>query len=555
MTAASLIIKIELVPEKGSYSNSIHIQDVYQIVEDIMGINPITQLAVCQKGGPLAKSYKIGVKNSRIWDELNLDRFMDEQFRLTSGKLVMFLRYSEDFQEVTVKNVPPDWSGGDVCRILNFYGTVVSLKHQYMQHSERNVKADYHSVWDGNWRVKMKLTRHIPSNIIIKNTSIEIHYRHQNRTCWRCGLEHNIKECRSLGIAPRDFVNRFSWEDFPELVKKKVHKVEVRNMETEDNVEDKSGEGDEAMEKTANSGINSEHESEMETEIDRTPRVGEVPLKDVVNLLNKFAATTAEVALETPSVAEEVSPVVAAPTAEIGEVEWAKIVDLSETATEVASETTTVKVAPPVAAPRHEEAASESRHVKTPVIIPDDVMDDLIKTMSKDQLNVGNKDIAVSVVEVEVLHRDCSQVTSKILSSDETVTANTDSASEMELIDIGITPGQADKTERIDIGITPGQADKMVNSNMASQLVDNGLGNMDSSQASGTVDSTFGLMDMDFQAGATLMGPQEREAKRDNMVLSSTEDDSDGVIKFQNGTLVNSFIYSARKKKFKDDDD
>ena len=81
MTAASLIIKIVLVPKKGSYSNSIHIQDVYQIVEDNMGINPITQLAVCQKGGPLAKSYKIGVKNSRIWDELNLDRFMDEQFR------------------------------------------------------------------------------------------------------------------------------------------------------------------------------------------------------------------------------------------------------------------------------------------------------------------------------------------------------------------------------------------------------------------------------------------------------------------------------------------
>ena len=76
---ANLLLSVELVNDRGSFNRSIYIDDVYDIVEKVLKINPATELAVCQRGRDQAKYYIIGVKNEDIWNRLNLSAYIGER--------------------------------------------------------------------------------------------------------------------------------------------------------------------------------------------------------------------------------------------------------------------------------------------------------------------------------------------------------------------------------------------------------------------------------------------------------------------------------------------
>ena len=81
----------------------------------------------------------------------------------------------------------------------------------------------------------MTVAREIPSNLIISGWQIEIFCRSQIRTCYKCGQSgHEAYNCKTRY---NNFENRFSLEEYPELVPKKVPIViEEESNEAENEV-------------------------------------------------------------------------------------------------------------------------------------------------------------------------------------------------------------------------------------------------------------------------------------------------------------------------------
>ena len=217
MADHELILSIELVDYTSSHA-SLYIEDIYAVVDDVLQLNPSEHIAVIQSGriGNTVKKYNIGIKNRRIWYEQHLDLFLDTKHGLSTGKNVFIQRSYERYENVTVKNVPPHWGKEYVERVFSAYGTIINISQESLKYNVRaeDLRHDYSSIWNGNWRIRMKIRKAIPSNLIISDNPIEIHYRNQRKTCWRCGLDHQRRDCRTEAD---DFINTFDIEQFPEL--------------------------------------------------------------------------------------------------------------------------------------------------------------------------------------------------------------------------------------------------------------------------------------------------------------------------------------------------
>ena len=217
---ADLIISVELVPGAHGVNRKLSLHDMYEVVEVILKINPAEELVLLQEGRPWAKSYHIGVKNSDIWNRLNLDSFMNEQYILSTGKTILFHRAYDRYTVVTVKNIPAFWERIKVERIFSQYGVVVGMKRDQLKFSDpTECKEEYKSVWNGDWKIRMKVDNGIPSNMFLDGASIEIYYRGQRRTCFKCGRFHNFRDCDTK---EEEYENRFTWCDFPELTTIKI---------------------------------------------------------------------------------------------------------------------------------------------------------------------------------------------------------------------------------------------------------------------------------------------------------------------------------------------
>ena len=140
---SDLILNVELVEDRSTATRSLYMDDVYEIVERVLKIDPATQLAVVQKCGPLAKSYNIGVRTREIWNKLKLNSRIDEKVRLTSGSIVVINRAFERYDEVTMKNVPPYWGVDKVQRIIGFYGAVSNIRHETMRSTVNDCRPAY----------------------------------------------------------------------------------------------------------------------------------------------------------------------------------------------------------------------------------------------------------------------------------------------------------------------------------------------------------------------------------------------------------------------------
>ena len=65
--------------ETSPFNRSLYIDDVYEIIERVFKINPVTELGVMQKKGGLSKSWNIAVKDVDIHNKKNMDRFVGDR--------------------------------------------------------------------------------------------------------------------------------------------------------------------------------------------------------------------------------------------------------------------------------------------------------------------------------------------------------------------------------------------------------------------------------------------------------------------------------------------
>ena len=84
----------------------------------------------------------------------------------------------------------------------------------------------------------MKVNKSIPSSITVGGVRVEIHYRDQGISCWRCGMAHVRRECDTHHTR---FVNRFSsFDDFNEEAEDESD-VEENPAQPEKEAEDAGG--------------------------------------------------------------------------------------------------------------------------------------------------------------------------------------------------------------------------------------------------------------------------------------------------------------------------
>ena len=131
----NLILCIELVDYVRSHE-SLYIEDIYNVIENVLELSPSEHVGVIQSGGKGApKSYNVGIKNMNIWNDHQLDSVLDHKYKISSGKVVLLQRAYERYEYVTVKNIPPHWGKRYVDSIFNKYGIVVSMHQETLRYS------------------------------------------------------------------------------------------------------------------------------------------------------------------------------------------------------------------------------------------------------------------------------------------------------------------------------------------------------------------------------------------------------------------------------------
>ena len=530
----NLILSVEIVSERGTSNKSLYIQDIYDVVEKVMKIDP-KELSVIQKCGPLAKSFNIGVKTEEIWNHRNLDSFIDERYVLPSGVVVQIQRAFQRYEEITVKNIPPHWGRNQIERIFSFYGTVMNMRYQAMKYSYGNdCKPEYERVWDGNWRVRMKIKKPIPSTLTVSDWQIEIFHRNQRKTCWRCGSdEHSRRDCETRY---RYFINRFDMEEFPEIVPKVPRNVIDENENTDVN-------GDTADEN--NEGIHPE-EKDMDTE----------DVNDASKQRTHAGETKMNTQLENNGVDLENDANQRIDTGEkenITQVENNGAV-LDDTADRVAHTVEESSCENEQLNDKNEIEALSNSMVNSMISSKDEDMD-LISVASPDEgrrqvprdrdVMIEDTEDRTDITIAQVLHSNCSQNVKGALASPE----HTDSASEGGIpmsMSSGPTPGQ-----KVDEKNKETVTTSMENDNLEAQsLLDSLLTSQEKLEAQKLLESASQM------GSSQAMEEIDGGIKRDRGALqSSTEEESDtNVIRLGIGSVVNS-LFSRSKKKKRDDGD
>ena len=218
------IFKVSVAEDKTScFNKSLYLDDVYEVVEKVFKIDPVTELGVLQKKDRMSKSWNIAVKDADIHDRKNMERHVGEIYKLTSGCVINVSRSYEIFTDILVKFVPPYWTPQTIERIFQAYGRINGIKQEEFRYSERDCRAAYRAVWSGNWRINILIDKPIPSTLKIDGERIEVHYRGQPKTCFNCGDNHFFYE-RKCGST---HFNRFNMDDFPQLIPRQVKDVNL----------------------------------------------------------------------------------------------------------------------------------------------------------------------------------------------------------------------------------------------------------------------------------------------------------------------------------------
>ena len=208
------ILGVELVDVPSSTpkaSQFISVQDIHEVLHHVMKLKP-TDLEGLQKNSPKPGRYDVYVKSMEIYNSKNLNRLLYKKAKLCSGKTVLITKAFEETRSVRVKRMPMFWKCDKVKRIFSWYGDIHSVEREkWKTYDDFN---GYGGLWNGTYLIQMVVRRDIPSTITIAGHRLEVFYKGQPGTCWRCGGDHLKSECTTPW---RYFTNRFDIDDFPVL--------------------------------------------------------------------------------------------------------------------------------------------------------------------------------------------------------------------------------------------------------------------------------------------------------------------------------------------------
>ena len=207
------IISLEIENDSLKSYGALTLDDAIEIVESKKLLNLThNEVIGIQRFGVSPRRIDIALKTAAFALE-SVQRNIDEICKLQNGKKVIISLPNTEQTEVYVKNIPMYWSYERVERIFGYYGIIKKIEHQRIREPDVSNKS-YVGKINGVLKVRMTLKKAIPSTLNIDNCRIEIYYKNQVRTCWRCGMGHRKTECNTLY---RNFANRFSMDDFPVL--------------------------------------------------------------------------------------------------------------------------------------------------------------------------------------------------------------------------------------------------------------------------------------------------------------------------------------------------
>ena len=205
------VFGIEIVGVKSPQVMRLGEGDIYHVLETIMGLVPEEDVDVIQMLSPHPRRVDVSTKCLAVWSDRDLFQFMDKQYELNNGKRVWISKPFDEYTTLKVKRIPVWWSESTLERILSYYGDVKSIKKEIF----RSMRDNYKGIYNGNYNVKMKVKRAIPSTITVSGTRFEMYYYGQKQTCWVCGKPHLKENCDSKSVD--DHVNKFDIDAFPPL--------------------------------------------------------------------------------------------------------------------------------------------------------------------------------------------------------------------------------------------------------------------------------------------------------------------------------------------------
>ena len=202
------VFRIELTENDPRDKASLYLEDVHKM-NLALKLKP-EEIDTIQQTS--STSCAVMVKTLDIWQVKGIDDYMGSVLTLTSGKKLLLTRAYENLTNIVIKYVPIGWSKQRLFTIFRWYGEVIKVEEEFIR-PNRNVPESkiYAGIRNGNYRVQLKLKKSIPSSLSIDKARLEVHYKNQELSCWRCGRAHMKWECRTpWGKA----INKFRMEEF-----------------------------------------------------------------------------------------------------------------------------------------------------------------------------------------------------------------------------------------------------------------------------------------------------------------------------------------------------
>ena len=193
---AENVIGVEQQTRRGQDVSPLNFEDMYEVIEDLLQLHH-EEVDKLQMQGPDPKRVDIVTISESVWNNKDLYQHLEKKYQLQSGKIVRIVRPIEKIAEIRVKRVPSWWNEDHLKRIFGFYGSIREIFQETFSsnidphnYQSRNIKEIYRNLKNGNWKVKIIVRTAITSTLVVSNFKLEIFYRGQEQTCWRCGQAH-----------------------------------------------------------------------------------------------------------------------------------------------------------------------------------------------------------------------------------------------------------------------------------------------------------------------------------------------------------------------------
>ena len=218
------------------------VDDAIEVNEDVLGLWD-TDLGAIQRFGTSPRRIDILITN-QAFNSDQVQNALDEPTKLSNGKIVVIGLPGHSVSEVYVKYAPLEWTAERFKRVFSYYGDIkvmdyMPIKESEIQNTKNNRRTRYAGKSNGIMKMRMKVRKPIPSTMSVDHARIEVFYRNQVRTCWKCGHGHNKADCTTR---PEDFINRFTLDEFPLLGEATRQSDAVNQQNASENQGENNGE-------------------------------------------------------------------------------------------------------------------------------------------------------------------------------------------------------------------------------------------------------------------------------------------------------------------------